>query len=296
MVELKELDEIHAQSKCRYKRRDSTMCPEVRMDNSLFCFWHNSGAPRDGQDIKERLEVKVKEDPNCEGYKLAKTDLHDVWLTETNFNDADFHRAKLTKGNLFGISLKGADLFKSNFSGANLRHADLQESNLLGINIEGARIDNINWGDDYVVLQEIQANIARKQGLRGIARNNFKDAEEVYLTLKNHFNSIGNSELVGKFFYRQMITKRKQDKLYSMRRFFMKMADVSCGYGEKIPNILFFSILVIILNAFLYGIFSMTDGEVIYRFSLDAGIWANVETYFLMLYYSAVTFTTLGIW
>ena len=89
---------IHSQ--CRYQRKDSSYCPEVRMDESLFCFGHNPKAPRDGHDLKERLEAKVKIDPNCEGYKLTKTDLQDAWLTETNFNDADLRRSKLTKGHL----------------------------------------------------------------------------------------------------------------------------------------------------------------------------------------------------
>ncbi len=294
MLEQKGLDEVHAHSQCRYLRRDSFYCPEVRMDESLYCFWHNPNAPRDGHDLKERLETKVKIDPNCEGYKLAKTDLHDAWLTETNFNDSDFRRTKLTNGHLFGISLKGADLLKTNLSSANLRHADLREANLLGINIENSRIDNINWGSECVILHEILAIIAVKQKLKEVACSKYKDAEEVYLTLKNHFNSIGNSQLVGKFFYREMIAQRKQAPLFSAKRLFTKMADVSCGYGEKIPNILFFSMAVVIINAFLFGFFSISSGDSVYRFSMAAGIWGNIKTYFLMLYYSTVTFTTLG--
>ncbi len=130
---------------------------------------------------------------------------------------------------------------------------------MLGINIENSKIDNIEWGRGYVILHEIQAKIAIKQKLNEVARSKYKDAEEVYLTLKNHFNSMGNSQLVGKFFYREMIAQRKQAPLYSAKRLFTKMADVSCGYGEKIPNILFFSVTVVFINAFLFGFFSISQ-------------------------------------
>lgn len=287
-------DSQNMDSKCAYIRRNGTYCPEPKTDNSSYCFWHDHDADKTGASVKPELEQKVKNDPNCEGYRLENADLTDAWLTETVFDDAVLLKAKLTKGHLFGISLRGADLFKANFSSANLRHARLNQANLMGINIENARLGNIDWGEDCVILQEIQARLARKQKKKEVARTKFKDAEEIYLALKNHFSAIGDSKLVGKFFYREMITQQKQLPIFSARRFFMRLADISCGYGEKVLNILSFSVLVIIFNAIIYSFGGITNGETVYRITLENGIFGVVKTYFHMLYFSTVTFTTLG--
>ncbi|MCH7782602.1 pentapeptide repeat-containing protein [candidate division KSB1 bacterium] len=279
---------------CSYIRRDGTYCPEQPLNGSHYCFWHDSTVDKINNEVKEKLEKKVKEDPNCEGYQLENVDLSDAWLTDTVFDDAVLRKAKLHKGHLFGISLKGADLFKSNFSSANLRHAKLNQANLMGMNIENAKLANINWGEDYIILQEIQAMLALKQKQKVVAKSKFKDAEEIYLVLKNHFSALGDSKLVGKFFYREMITQQRQMPLFSAQRFFMKLADVSCGYGEKVFNILSFSLFVIIMNAAVYSFSGITDGDTIFRISLDNGVFGVIKTFFHMLYFSTVTFTTLG--
>ncbi|MFC1555299.1 pentapeptide repeat-containing protein [candidate division KSB1 bacterium] len=279
---------------CCYIRRDNTQCPEPRTDDSAYCFWHNEKIPKDGEDIKEKLEKKVKTDSNCEGYILTKAKLNDVWLTEANFNDAIFRKAQVKKGHCFGISLKGADLFKAKFTGANLRHAKLNEANLIGTNFENSRIENINWGRESKVLQEIQANIAHIHGRKKVAKSKYKDAEEIYISLKNHFNVTGQSKMVGQFFYREMIAHRKQLSMFSLQRIFSKLADVSCGYGEKVKNIFLFSLLVIFVNAVFYSFAGVSSGDTYYSFSISVPLWDNVKTFFMMLYYSIVTFTTLG--
>jgi len=124
---------------CSYIRRNGTYCPEQPINDSHYCFWHDSTVDKSASDVKEKLENKVKDDPNCEGYQLDKVDLTDAWLTETVFDDAVLRKAKLHKSHLFGISLRGADLFKSNFSSSNLRHAKLHQANLMGMNIENTK-------------------------------------------------------------------------------------------------------------------------------------------------------------
>ncbi|MFC1477738.1 pentapeptide repeat-containing protein [candidate division KSB1 bacterium] len=279
---------------CRYIRRDGSLCPEETHEESLYCFWHDEKASKTGDDIKAKLEEKVKRDPNCEGYKLKKARFHDVWLTETNFNDADFSKADLSSGHLFGISLRGANLFKANCSGANLRHAQLKESNLLGTNFENTKLGNVEWSADFVILQELQGDILKKQGNRELARKKYKDAEEIYVALKKHFDSVGDSDTVGKFFYRQMIVQRQQIPLLTLHRFFMKLADVSCGYGEKVGNIFSFSIFVIAFNALIYSFAGVIYGDHVFKITLHTSFPDMIRIYFKMLYYSTVTFTTLG--
>lgn len=281
-------------SQCAYKRSDGSFCPEEAMQDSEFCFWHDENADKTRGDVKERLEIKVKQDPNCEGYILKKAQLNEVWLTETNFDNANFAKANLSKGHLFGISLNGANLFKANCMNTNMRHSDLRKANILGVKFDGARLGNSHWGEDHVLLQEHQGYELLRQNKRAEAKEKFKEAQEIYLRLKTHFNDMGDSKSVGIFFYREMIAQRMQYPLLSYQRFFMKMADVSCGYGEKVVNIFMFSLLVIILNAILYTFTGITDGDVVYRITADSSLWEIIEIFGLMSYYSIVTFTTLG--
>jgi len=279
---------------CEYVRFDGSRCPEEVNAGSSYCFWHDKNADKTRSDVKERLEQKVKIDPNCEGYQLKNADLLDVWLTETNFENANFSKAKLKKGHLFGISLKGADLFKANCSFANMRFSDMRDANILGTNFENARLGNIKWGEDTLIKQEVEGNKLWIEGKKSEAREKYKEAEEIYLNLKTHFDNVGDSKSVGVFFYREMIVQRKQYPIISYQRFFMKLADISCGYGEKVGNIFLFSIFVILANAILYSFFGVTDGDVIYRITAESSFMDIIRTYALMAYYSTVTFTTLG--
>ncbi len=281
-------------SQCSYKRRDGSLCPEEVLEGGHLCFWHDENADKSGSDIKEKIEAKVKDDTNCQGYQLKKANLHDAWLTETDFTDANLSKANLSKGHLFGINLKRANLFKANCAGANLRHANAYETNVLGTNFENAKIDNIDWGPEHILLQELEGDLAVKQRNWDEAKIKYKEAEEIYLTLKNHFSDKGNSNAVGVFFYREMIVQRRQLPLYSPKRFFMKLADVSCGYGEKVGNIFTFSILVIIFNAIFYSFGGVTNGDTIFRITTETGLAQAIRIFFKMLYYSTVTFTTLG--
>ncbi|MFC1557330.1 pentapeptide repeat-containing protein [candidate division KSB1 bacterium] len=279
---------------CSYKRSDDSHCPEERFEESEFCLWHDEKAPKNGDDIKARLEEKVKRDPNCEGYKLKGARLHDIWLTETNFDNAVLSKADLSKGHLFGMSLRNADAFKANCSGANLRHANMTGANVLGANWENARLGNIDWGEENIIQQEIDGDRLSREGKKEEARAKYKEAEEIYLSLKTHFDTVGDSKSVGVFFYREMIVQRMQQHLLSPKRFFMKLADVSCGYGEKVGNILYFSVTVIMLNAVFYSFGGIRGDDTVFRVTTNSGLIDIIRIYLKMLYYSTVTFTTLG--
>jgi len=200
----------------------------------------------------------------------------------------------LIKGHLFGITLHGANLFKAKCTNANLRYADLRECNILSTNFDNARLENINWGEDHIILQERQGDQLMKQGDKAAAREKYHDAEEIYLTVKTHFNNKGNTNAVGHFFYREMVVQRMQIPLYSAKRLFFKLADISCGYGEKVWNIFSFSIGTIFLNAFFFMFGGVNTPDGLARIDQVHGIGDTISLYFDMAYYSIVTFTTLG--
>ncbi len=279
---------------CSYFRKDGSNCPESVPDGGEYCFWHDADAKKNDADVKKKLEEKVKRDNNCEGYKLKGCDLYDVWLTEANFDNADLRKANLEKGHLFGLSLKGASLFKANFENSNLRHADLTGADMMGTLFENAKLASIKWGEDNIIKQEVEALEADKKGDRELAVTKYIEAEEIYLTLKKSFGNKGLSKEEGFFFYREMTTKRMQCPLFSWARLGFKLADISCGYGEKVGRILGFSVFVIFVNALIYAFAGFGGGDTIYKINMSTGFMDIIETFLMSMYYSTVTFTTLG--
>jgi hypothetical protein len=92
-----------------------------------------------------------------------------------------------------------------------------------------------------------------------------------------------------------MIVRRKQLSLFSPQRIISKLAHLTTGYGEKVGNIFYTAILVIITCALLYGIEGVSyKGYIL-------GFFGNVEQLGGMLhvignlfYFSVVVFSTVG--
>ena len=70
--------------------------------------------------------------------------------------------------------------------------------------------------------------------------------------------------------------------------------DLICGYGELPARVIGFSLSIILISALLFYIFGVSggDGEIVYR--AGAGFKENLLALLTCLYYSVVTFTTLG--
>ena len=109
-------------------------------------------------------------------------------------------------------------------------------------------------------------------------------------------------EDVGKVFIREMIVKRKQMPKFSPIRVMSKIAHISTGYGEKIGNIFYSIIAVIITCALLYGI----DGVIyqgrtlgffeddILKYGEGNLSYGYLRTFGNLFYFSVVVFSTVG--
>jgi len=81
---------------------------------------------------------------------------------------------------------------------------------------------------------------------------------------------------------------------YSGARILSKTVDLFCGYGEEPLRIIGFTLMLI----FIYGLFYLVsglsfEGEVI-RIDFSASFMQNVGHLLDAIYFSIVTFTTLG--
>jgi voltage-gated potassium channel Kch len=279
-------------SQCTYKGPSGNPCAEPALDDKSLCFWHDRDADKGGDDIKERPENRARNEESMEGFELGHANLEDAYLMEANLSYANLTRVNLKDGHLFGINLKGSRLFKITLERANLKEADLEGTDLLGANLNDSDLERVTWGETLRNHKEAEA--LEDQGDDIGARAKYVEAEEIYRNIRQRYEDAGTTDIAGGFFYWEMVMKRKQMPFYSVLRFWSRLVDILCGYGELPHRIIGSSAGYITFNAVVYCLLGMQYGGEIFRFSMDLGFMENLTIFGYSLYFSVVTFTTLG--
>lgn len=88
--------------------------------------------------------------------------------------------------------------------------------------------------------------------------------------------------------------RRFQYPVFSRQRFASKLIDLFCGYGERPLNVIIFSLGLICLFAVTYFFIGVTSAAGVIGFDRSQDLQANIAGFFNSLYFSVVTFTTLG--
>lgn len=279
---------------CCYVSPEGFSCKE-KTDGQSLCYWHDAETLKKEPDLKARLEQQSKQQSVMQGYDLRRTDLNDVNLvnhgSKTGFDlrYCDFYRANLQKAHMFAANLENASLMKADLRGANLHCANLKNANLLGTRLEDAKLDHVQWG--HYVIQE---QIARKSEVEAVRLDYFEQAEEVYRNLRRVLENEGLFEQAGYFFRREMVMRRYQMPLWSTQRMVSKMVDLFCGYGERPLRVIVFSVMMILGYAIVFFTNGVIDGEELLQFNSEASLSDNFVSFLNVLYFSVVTFTTLG--
>lgn len=282
---------------CAYRFRDGSSCAERVHEDSGLCFWHDPKADKSGPEIKEMIEGKHRRGDCLEGVILNDSNLTNVKLSRANLHKANFKWANLKGAHLFGADLSGAALFKTALDGANMKEAKLKNAELLGATLEDTKLDYIGLGgaDGLTVKNEAEGDDLVRQGDTERAKAKYFEAEEIYRAMKLNLKKRGLSFEAGEYFFKEMVMTRKQTPLYSFNRFWSKMMSISTGYGEKPHRIIGFSITFMALWALFFGYIGLrhTSGHFL-QYSADAGLGENLNVLYNALYFSVVTFTTLG--
>ena len=282
---------------CKYVFRDNTSCAEPLHPGSGLCFWHDPKTDKSGPGIKGMIEEKHKRGDTLEGVVLKDAQLEHVKLSRANLYNANFKWANLKNAHLFGADLSHAALFKATLDGANMKEAKLRDAELLGATLAETRLDFIGFGGDdgYTVKNEIEGDEHNKKGAVDQAHSKYFEAEEIYRAIKLNLKNRGMGFEAGEYFFREMAMSRKQMPLYSFNRFWSKLMSISTGYGEKPHRIIGFSVAYMILCAAIFSLIGIhhASGH-FFQFSLDAPTAENLTALYDALYFSVVTFTTLG--
>jgi hypothetical protein len=282
---------------CIYQFKNGSQCQLDQLGKGL-CFWHDSTVDKVGKNLVKELEAVAKDGHCMEGFYLARTNLEGINLVCHGKKEgyslarADLYRANLRGAHLFHIDLEEASLMKADCREANLHFSNLERANLLGTKLEGAKIENIEWGPQ--LLHEEKGREARKEKRHREANDFFEQAEEICRSLRKVSELQGLFELAGYFFYQEMIMRRYQMHKWSMQRAISKLVDIFCGYGEKPLRVILFSLAFILVCGLAYFLLGVSDGGSVVVMSGDYTLSENVMNLFKSLYFSVVTFTTLG--
>jgi len=245
----------------------------------------------DDKTLSEIQELN-KQKQELSNFKLNKAELENIYLVDAKMLDCNLSKANLKNASMYGANLSGANLFKANLENANLKNANLENANLLGANLSGTKLENVNWGENYKVINELEAEKATKEGNIELSKQKYREAEEVYRSIKISMQSQTLGDETGEFFMREMISKRKQFNKFSTARIGSKIIELTTGYGEKLSNIVFTIIGIVIACMFLYGIEGVSYQDKTLGFFSDD--FSFLSTLGNLFYFSVVVYSTVG--
>jgi len=281
------------QKNCQHINHRGDCCSEPELLNG-FCFWHSRSVDKNIPDLKLRLEAYARSGRSMSGFQLARTDLSGLDLVNHgsrqgfDLSYADLYHANLSGAHLYKLNLSHSSLMKADFHEANLNEANLSDCNLLGVNLKRSKLANVHWG--RVLRQERLALQAR-----GAERRQLNDeSEEVYRNLCKTCEGQGYFEEAGEFFFKEMQMRRLKFPLNDWHRYFFYIIELFSGYGERPLRVIMFSLLVVFGCALLYYFLGIQDGSRLIQYQEGLAPSQIVADLRDCVYYSVVTFTTLG--
>ncbi len=257
----------------------------------------------DGMTVNGRINLGYAEfdkysffiDAECKGES-------DFSFTEFR-NYSDFAQSHWTELNMTDVIFEkrgcfdGAVIDSGTFEDAELRHVTFREVDLAnvfttGASLEEAYMAEARWGrmgrgplGKKVVVKE--ETIAEEEGTRDAV----KRAEAAHRNLKESYKNEGDYAMAGEFFIREMALHTralKMDKEYS-GWLASKLVSGLCGYGERPTRVIFWWLAFVFIFATIYfsgQLIAPSDGG-----EIEYNTWGGFLT---CLYFSVVTFTTLG--
>jgi uncharacterized protein YjbI with pentapeptide repeats len=287
-------------------------CKDKAISLSLFCWKHTP----DKIQYIESLKKFLNESGCGEKFILRKIVLHDsdlirvnlknADLTQADFKNSNFSYSDISNANLIGCNLENCDLTGVNFENSDLTRSSLKRARLWHADLSSA---NITEADIIEAdLWKCQMYLARLwhtelKGVKSLTKQNFSkktwgfltsekidergvlSAEESYRTLKQYFIDSGRyREASWASFKEKTMEKLWLRKNKNLTYIPMALMGLLSGYGEKPNRVILSSAAIIFIYSIIY-----------YYLNAVATLSAvNKSSIWDYIYYSIVTFTTLG--
>jgi uncharacterized protein YjbI with pentapeptide repeats len=185
------------------------------------------------------------------------------------------------------LDFRGVKFF---FSGS--ISVDLENTLFHRAHLQNIIFIDCDWPDDYIIYEEKHRN-DKDTDLT------FNQLETIYRDLKQTMQNHGDYTKAGEFYYREMEMRRKGAA--KKNRIWLEVYRLLAGYGEKPGRVIFMAALVIFIAAVLFAFGGIVIGEFtpeerIINYDLTFSIPGGpaIRDFGQCLYYSFVTFTTLG--
>jgi len=211
-----------------------------------------------------------------EGTTFQNTDFsqaifHDLTMNETVFRENLEFKPK---------QVKNFNLRNSKFFFMGTITADLKMARFYSSFIKNVSFIDCQWPDDKIIFEE--------EHMKDEDINlGYKELETIYRNLKQNMQNYGDYSLAGEFYFREMEMRRKKNKWKTGSWWWLQIYKFLAGYGEKPHYTAAVSGYITILFAFLYGLFGCIQ--------YSAGNPCLTQKIIDTLYFSFVTFTTLGL-
>ncbi|RVU40116.1 pentapeptide repeat-containing protein [Rheinheimera riviphila] len=283
---------------CCYQEDDPKHCCHEPAAASGLCYWHDPTICKDQPGDKAALELYAKSGGQLRGLALKRAQLTGLNLAAApgqpgyDLSFTDLYRANLHGAHLYKANLTEVNLMKADLREANVHWTCMQQANLLGVKWAGARLENMQLGKQ--LRQEKIAHQADKIRDRALANDYFEQSEEIYRDLRKAAEHEGLFVLSGRYIQQELRMRRFQYPRWSKPRLLSKLIDVFCGYGEEPVRVVLFSLLLIFLCAICYFFLGVVSGGELLQFNPADSFWQQLKLFGTCLYYSVVTFTTLG--
>lgn len=287
-------------------------CPEQALVLSDICWEHtpdkegysvklieamNNGSDLTGSNLKKVVLRKCSIDKAIlKRVNLSQADISSSHLFDVNFQGADFIGANLSGCDLTHCDLRAADLAKADLRGSRLWNTDLRDANLSECDLSGADLWNAKlfnvrlWhgflsGAKSISMESFLGSRAFLKNYR-INETGAAAAEEAYRDIKQYFlfNGRYNDASWASFKEKSMeriMLRRNRDLRYIPSL----LMNILCGYGEKPYRIIVSSAVTILAFAVFYFALNAI------QYSIASGYLPTLMDY---LYYSVITFTTVG--
>jgi uncharacterized protein YjbI with pentapeptide repeats len=236
---------------------------------------------------RARFRDCVLEKVNLTGVKGREADFQGVRMVGVTARNADFSETDFTRGDLSQVDFGGAELVNADFSQSNLNEIIFSNSKLFLARFGGVRPRGIAWPSDFMVPEERNALTKRPPDLGLLER-----AESIYREIRLMYSGTGQSHSAGAFFYRENECKRLRS--VGGERAFYELVKFGVGYGEKPWYLFRLGGIVILAGGFLFALLGVHhEGKQLWLGN-QPGLWGKIVFFFTCLYFSGVTFTTLG--
>ena len=209
-------------------------------------------------------------------------------LAMVNLEGANLTGANLMSANLYGAHLKGAELGDADLQAAHLIHAKLEGANLRRANLRAANLRGASLKGAVLACTVLKGTILTESDIRGASFWNAKlektNLFEVRFDRSTDCRGVSSDFNASPLFKRFVADQQYLAEFREKHRFVYCLWWLFADCGRSI--LLWAAWSIVFATIFAYIFFGLGPGA----FFVDRLPW-SFET---MLYYSVVTFTTLG--